>query len=185
MKNTRKILLALVLVLAMIMSFATVSAFAADESGAETKTIYFSNNKGWSKVNAYYWGGTSTVGWPGTAMEKVDTNDYGEDIYAITVSADTTYIIFNNGSEQTVDIKLNSAVNAYSDALYAAEDSARELENAKAELDKLRETNATLTETNIKLLEKVKYQDDTTGAGGEDETPTAETITIDDLFKED
>ena len=81
--------------------------------------------------------------------------------------------------------QIDSAVNAYSDALYAAEDSARELENAKAELDKLRETNATLTETNMKLLEKVKYQDDTTGAGGDDDTITAETITIDDLFKED
>ena len=82
--------------------------------------------------------------------------------------------------------QIDSAVNAYSDALYAAEDSARELENAKAELDKLRETNATLTETNMKLLEKVKYQDDTTGAGApDDDAPTAETITIDDLFKED
>ena len=112
MRNTRKILVALLLVFVMLMSFATVSAFAADE--ADTRTIYFTNNKGWSKVNAYCWSSNSTpVKWPGAEMTKHSTNDYGEDIYAIEIPADMQNIIFNNGSEQTVDITLNPAVNAY------------------------------------------------------------------------
>lgn len=82
--------------------------------------------------------------------------------------------------------QIDSAVNAYSDALYQNEDLTRELDSVKAELDEVRATNAQLTETNMKLLEKVKYSDDTTGDdGGADDEPTAETITIDDLFKED
>lgn len=104
--NTRKILLALVLVLTMLMSFATVSAFAAEEE--DTKTFYFSNNKWWSTVNVYYWGGSSESTWPGVAATYVETNDFGESICSITVPADTTSIIFNNGSgEQTVDIDLS------------------------------------------------------------------------------
>ena len=113
MKNTRKILVSLILVLAMIMSLATVTAFAADEA-EQTRTIYFTNNQGWTKVNAYYWSsGSNPVAWPGAAMEKDSTNDYGQDIYAISIPASTENIIFNNGSEQTVDIKLNTAVNGY------------------------------------------------------------------------
>lgn len=82
--------------------------------------------------------------------------------------------------------QIDSAVNEYSDALYKSEDLSRELESVKAELDEVRATNAQLTETNMKLLEKVKYSDDTTtGDGGEDDAPTAETITVEDLFKED
>lgn len=103
--NTRKIILALILVFTMIMSFATVSAFAAEEE--DTKTFYFSNNKWWSTVNVHYWGGATASEWPGVAATFVEKNDFNEDIYSITVPADTTSIIFNNGAEQTVDIDLS------------------------------------------------------------------------------
>ena len=103
--NTRKIIIALVLVLTMLMSFATVSAFA---EGEDTKTFYFSNNKWWSNVTVHYWGGASATEWPGVAATYVETNDYGEGIFSITVPADTTGIIFNNGTgDQTVDIDLS------------------------------------------------------------------------------
>ena len=102
--NTRKILLALLLVFTMLMSFTSVSAFA---ESADTKTYYFSNNKGWSTVNVHYWGGTSQCTWPGVAATFVKTNEFGEGIYSITIPADATSIIFNNGSEQTVDIDLS------------------------------------------------------------------------------
>jgi hypothetical protein len=103
--NTRKIILALILVFTMMMSFATVSAFAAGEE--DTKTFYFSNNKWWSTVNVHYWGGATASEWPGVAATFVEKNDYNEDIYSITVPADTTSIIFNNGADQTVDIDLS------------------------------------------------------------------------------
>ena len=108
--NTRKILLALLLVFTMIMSLATVSAFAAGETEgtvAETKTFYFSNNKGWSAVNVHYWGGATASEWPGVAATYLGNNELGEGVYSISVPADTTHIIFNSGSSQTVDIDLS------------------------------------------------------------------------------
>ena len=77
------------------------------------KTIYFSNNKYWPEVYAYAWtdgGETKLLGeWPGTKATFVETNDYGEDIYCITLPASETGIeglIFNSGNgQQTVDIQ--------------------------------------------------------------------------------
>ena len=75
--NTRKIILALILVFTMIMSFATVSAFAAEEE--DTKTFYFSNNKWWSTVNVHYWGGATASEWPGVAATFVEKNEVNVD----------------------------------------------------------------------------------------------------------
>ena len=83
-----------------------------------TKTIYFSNNKKWTGIiYAYYWYTTATVAegdtettepaYPGTAMTLVDTNEYGEDIYSITIPGDAENIQFNadgNDETKTVDI---------------------------------------------------------------------------------
>ena len=74
-------------------------------NAGNTITVYFSNNKYWNAVYAHYWGGATGTEWPGTGMTYVETNDYGEKIFSVTVPADTTGIIFNNGSgSQTVDI---------------------------------------------------------------------------------
>ncbi len=71
------------------------------------KTIYFSNNKNWSKVNIFFWGGSDSTTWPGTAMEYVGLNENGEKVYKFELDPSTPNIIFNNGSEQTVDIQEN------------------------------------------------------------------------------
>lgn len=71
------------------------------------KTVYFSNNKGWSKVNIFFWGGSDSTTWPGVAMEYVGKNANGEDVYKYELDPSTPNIIFNNGSQQTVDIKEN------------------------------------------------------------------------------
>lgn len=66
----------------------------------ETTRIYFTNIYGWSKVNVHMWqtGGGSTA-WPGLAMEYVETNDQGQDVYALDVPINTyNNAIFNNGS---------------------------------------------------------------------------------------
>ncbi len=73
-------------------------------SNTDKKTVYFTNNKGWSTINIFFWGGSESIGWPGEAMTKVGTNEHGEDVYAYSIATDTPNIIFNNGSEQTVDI---------------------------------------------------------------------------------
>ena len=73
---------------------------------------YFVNNKGWSKVCAYAWDGSSkNKEWPGAEMTKVGKDAENNDIYMIDFSQ-TKYsnIIFNCGSneKQTVDLSLRS-----------------------------------------------------------------------------
>ncbi len=70
-------------------------------SGDNTYTIYAVNKPNWSKVNIYYWGGSSgSISWPGKAM----TSYSGSSVYTYEIPKDVTGIIFNNGSAQTVDI---------------------------------------------------------------------------------
>ncbi len=69
--------------------------------------VYFTDTQNWSKVNAYAWGSATNAAWPGKAMELVETNEYNQKIYKITLSAGQyDSIIFNNGSAQTMDLKL-------------------------------------------------------------------------------
>jgi hypothetical protein len=77
-------------------------------SSDEEYTIYFSNNKYWSKVYYYIWQGNSyETAWPGSSMTFVRQNSHGEDIYKCTFDTKYTNIIFSNGSgEQTIDISL-------------------------------------------------------------------------------
>ena len=80
-------------------------------------TVYFSNNKNWSTVNAYIYNnatGTPMTAWPGKAMTFVKTNDMGEKVYSATVDV-TKYdrIIFNNGTDQTTDTPVTKASSGY------------------------------------------------------------------------
>ena len=107
--NTRKILVAFLLVFTMMIGIFSVTSFA-EESAQETNTYYFSNNKGWSEVYVYHWvdGGAGTE-WPGELATYIGNNSFGERIYSIDVPVDRTHIIFNNGNgEQTVDIMLST-----------------------------------------------------------------------------
>ena len=70
--------------------------------------VYFQKPSGWgSKINAYMWEGqTSVTGeWPGTAMTELDA---AQGIYGLEWPAgkgDGLNIIFNDGSNQTGDLK--------------------------------------------------------------------------------
>ena len=99
---------------AMVLTKADEGEDGDEPLGASTeKTLYFSNNKGWEKVYAYAWtdgGETYLLGaWPGSEMTYVETNDYDEKIYSITLPASDTgiegVIFHNNSGEQTVDIE--------------------------------------------------------------------------------
>ena len=113
--NTRKILLALLLVFTMLMSLAVVSSFA-EEAPAEDDgkvTVYFQNNWLWTDVRCHYWGSATVAetSWPGESMTEVgEQDDYK--VFSIDVPADATGIIIsgvkNDGSgnrDQTPDIK--------------------------------------------------------------------------------
>ncbi|MBE6135928.1 MAG: starch-binding protein [Erysipelotrichaceae bacterium] len=81
--------------------------------------LYFSSNKGWANVNAYAWA-TNTIrnaDWPGVPMTYLKTNEYGEKVYEISGLSSYTSIIFNNGSEQTVDIA-GTTIKADKNAFY-------------------------------------------------------------------
>lgn len=51
--------------------------------------------------------------WPGVKMTNSGTNGFNETLYTFDVPSDATYLIFTNGSSQTVDIKYNGGVVRY------------------------------------------------------------------------
>ena len=79
--------------------------------------IYFTNNKNWSKVNAYLFNsksGAQLKAWPGTQMTDCTTNNLGEKVYSMTVDV-TKYdrVIFNNGTEQSTNVPVTKASSGY------------------------------------------------------------------------
>ena len=69
--------------------------------------VTFTNSLRWGgTIYCYYWSDSNTnmTTWPGKAMTNAGTNDYSETLYTFEVPKDATYIIFSNGSNQTVDI---------------------------------------------------------------------------------
>jgi len=69
--------------------------------------VTFTNSHNWSgTISCYYWSdsNTSMTTWPGKAMTAAGKNDYGQTLYTFNVPDGVTYIIFTNGSSQTVDI---------------------------------------------------------------------------------
>ena len=80
-----------------------------------TNTVKFTNNKGWDKVYLYAWadGAGDNAAWPGVELTEKATNGLGEEQYTATFDNKFTKIIFNNGSEQTVDINYDNTVTGY------------------------------------------------------------------------
>ena len=80
-------------------------------------TIYFSNNKNWTTVNAYIYKqstGAVQAQWPGQKMTLKGTNDIGEQIYTATVDTSKyDRVIFNNGTDQTTDTPVTKASSGY------------------------------------------------------------------------
>lgn len=95
MRNTRKILVALLVLMTLM-----VSMFAITSSAADSTRVYVKNDANWSKINCYYWGGSNGPTWPGNAM----TYDAELDMYYYDIPSGHTQCIFNNGSSQTADL---------------------------------------------------------------------------------
>ncbi len=89
-----------------------------NESG-ETVTLYFTNNMGWEQVYAYAWvdGEHYPLGpFPGAPMTWIGKNDYNQDMYAITTSAEVKKVVFsNNNGTQTVDLDVVPGTGYYCD----------------------------------------------------------------------
>ena len=85
-----------------VQSDLTVTAlYEEDETPAEAITVRLKESN-WSKVNLYYWGdGISAPAWPGTSLSKDAKGWYS---YTFDASVQSVNIIWNDGSNQTVDI---------------------------------------------------------------------------------
>ncbi len=74
---------------------------------AEKNQVTFTNSFNWGgTLYCYYWSDSnkSMTTWPGKAMSNAGNNTFGETLYTFDVPQGATYIIFTNGSSQTVDI---------------------------------------------------------------------------------
>lgn len=111
-KTWVKRLLSFVLALAMMVTLLPTSGLSVAKAeerieASLQKIVFFTNNKGWSEVNAYTWDSSDKAlngNWPGTSMAYIGKNSYEEGIYVSKIPYNATGLIFNNGSEQTVNI---------------------------------------------------------------------------------
>ena len=103
MKTTRKISIALVVVMLLMMTLAIIPASAAEE----TITVYFRNNWNFTDITCHYWGSGFGTDWPGKTMTMVGTAE-DKAVYAIDIPSNCQGIIFvgkDNGTEKkTPDI---------------------------------------------------------------------------------
>lgn len=89
-----------------------------EEYEAPALTVYFKQPDNWSTINFYAWddSGNKLLGnWPGTAITKIkyiDGEPWYYNTFELIAEGEEINVIFNNGSEQTVDIK-NVAQDVY------------------------------------------------------------------------
>ena len=85
-----------------------------DTPDPTSRTILFSNNKGFSTVNIYYWSEEDQpVEWPGVPMTYYDTNEMDEQRYSFEMPAGMTNYIINDGTQQTADIPFTGSTGVY------------------------------------------------------------------------
>ena len=77
----------------------------------ENMTVHFVNKAGWEVVNAFVWPaeGDAYKAWPGEAMTKEAEKINDFDVYSYTFPATNINIIFNNGTNQTVNLVWDAA----------------------------------------------------------------------------
>ena len=89
---------------------------------SSTYTVKFTDSLNWDgTLYCYSWveDGTSTKSWPGVAMTYLNTNDHGQKVYSVEVPNTVDYIIFTNGSSQTIDIGFDgTSLNYYTESQY-------------------------------------------------------------------
>lgn len=89
---------------------------------SSTYTVKFTDSLNWGgTLYCYSWAedGTSTKSWPGVAMTYLNTNDHGQKVYSVEVPNTVNYIIFTNGSSQTIDIGFDgTSLNYYTKSQY-------------------------------------------------------------------
>ena len=84
------------------------------------ETVYFVNNKNWTKVQAYAWNDAANNTWPGKAMTATGEKVAGFDVYSYTAPQGYVNLIFNNKTGETgvqsADFKWTNGKYYYMDA---------------------------------------------------------------------
>ena len=77
--------------------------------------LTFTRPDDWGDTVYAYFFDSDTIGlsWPGTQMEWIGQNDFGQHQFIVAVPAGAKYVIFNDNSKQTVNITLSSTENGY------------------------------------------------------------------------
>ena len=100
----------------------TAPVTEATTTPSSTYTVKFTDSLNWNgTLYCYSWAedGTSTKSWPGVAMTYLNTNDHGQKVYSVEVPNTVDYIIFTNGSSQTIDIGFDgTSLNYYTESQY-------------------------------------------------------------------
>ncbi len=88
-------------------AYGTITSDPNPEPDPEKKmiTIYFENTLEWTTVNAHYWSETESTQWPGERMNLLCQGNFGYNLYALEIPADSTGVVFSSSveSEQTED----------------------------------------------------------------------------------
>ena len=74
---------------------------------AQPRKVYATTTLSWTKMNIYAWGGGASFSWPGAQMSTETINGTKYYVYTFDASFDgatLSGVIFNNGSQQTIDI---------------------------------------------------------------------------------
>ncbi|MEE1125171.1 MAG: starch-binding protein [Acutalibacteraceae bacterium] len=83
---------------------------------ATKNIVTFTNSHKWGgTMYCYYWSDSNKTmtAWPGSKMTNAGVNELGETLYTYELPKEVTYIIFTNGSKQTVDISYSGGVVRY------------------------------------------------------------------------
>ena len=93
------------------------------------ETVYFVNAQGWTgTINAYAWEPVQNANWPGAPATKEAEQIAGYDVYSYTAEAGTyANVIFNNGSNQTADLKWTAGKYYVLDGWYTKEEAEAKL----------------------------------------------------------
>ena len=78
--------------------------------------VYFTNAHDWNTpLYCYYWSDENTkmTSWPGEEMTLSDEFTFGPSVYTFDVPEGATYVIFSDGSKQTVDVPYSGGTIKY------------------------------------------------------------------------
>ncbi len=86
-----------------------------DEPPTGTRTILFTDNKGWGSVNIHFWGSSQQADteWPGVAMTPAGMNGYNEPQFSYEIPVDVQGMVFNGPGGQTVNVDYDNTVTGW------------------------------------------------------------------------